>query len=363
MYRLDYATIAKSVTNYKNEIGSAADKNSLFSTILKKLDQVLSNVQNSKLANRGKQKYIDYVSFIKNNLLDILNISFDRMKVVVEKNIQSSDPFYILCNSGVDFTKKISCKVVDPQTGQYILYKSGKKKGKIKKENRKFHEIIVDAMMYDDVRGIMRSRFQEMSINACVYCNAQYLLTYNHRKKVMSSMQIDHYFDKADWPCFSSSFFNFQPSCGYCNQKKSKNPVLFYLYTSNPNENNPFKFEIPDSELADFLIDFSTNISLKFEESSGTFKNLADNHNATFHIDELYNSNFLEITKKFIKRKKFLYKVIDHYKKSFGLDESILKMSYNEIYFDYVDDADKIHTEPLAKLKQDINDQIEPYLV
>ena len=37
-------------------------------------------------------------------------------------------------------------------------------------------------------------------------------------------------------------------------------------------------------------------------------------------------------------------------------------MSYNEIYFDFIDDSDKIHTEPLTKLKQDINDQIEPLI-
>lgn len=362
MYRLDYTTISNSVTKYKNEIGSANDQNSLYSTISKNLDQVFFNVHNSKLAKGRKQKYKDYVSFIKNNLFDILNMSFDRMKMVVEKQLQKSDPFYILCDPDIDLTKKISCNVIDPQTGKNILYKSGKKKGKVKKENRKFHEIIVDAMKYDCVRGIMCSCFQERSINACVYCNAQYLLTYKHEKKVMSTMQIDHYFDKAEWPCFSSSFFNFQPSCGYCNQKKSKNSVLFYLYTSKPDEKDPFRFEIPASELAAFLIDYSKEISLKFGESATEFKTMADNHNKIFHISELYNSNFLEIIKKFIKRKKFLYKILNHYRNSFKIEESILKMSYNEIYFDFIDDSEKIHTEPLTKLKQDINDQVEPLI-
>lgn len=362
MYRLDYTTIAKSVAKYKSEIGSANNKNSLYSIISKNLDQVFWNVHNSKVAKGKKQKYKDYVSCIKNNLFDILNISFDRMKMVVEKQLQISDPFYILCDPDIDLTKKISCNVVDPQTGKNILYKRGKKKGKIKKENRKFHEIIVDAMKYDCVRGIMCSCFQERSINACIYCNAQYLLTYKHEKKVMSTMQIDHYFDKAEWPCFSSSFFNFQPSCGYCNQKKSKNSVLFYLYTSKPDEKDPFRFEIPNFELAAFLLDYSKEISLKFGESSTEFETMADNHNKIFHISELYNSNFLEIIKKFIKRKKFLYKILNHYRNSFKIEESILKMSYNEIYFDFIDDSEKIHAEPLTKLKQDINDQIEPLI-
>ena len=62
------------------------------------------------------------------------------------------------------------------------------------------------------------------------------------------------------------------------------------------------------------------------------------------------------------RKKTFLYKILNHYRNSFKIEESILKMSYNEIYFDFIDDSEKIHTEPLTKLKQDINDQIEPLI-
>ena len=175
-------------------------------------------------------------------------------------------------------------------------------------------------------------------------------------------MQIDHYFDKSDWPCFSSSFFNFLPSCGYCNQKKSNRFVDFYLYAENDEESNPFKFEIPDSELATFLVDYSTKFSIKFKGALYNLDQAAKSHNSTFHIEDLYNDNFLEVVKNFIKRKMFLHGVVNSCSNSFEIDDSILKMSYNEIYFDFVDDVDKIHSAPLTKLKQDINSQINPNL-
>lgn len=72
----------------------------------------------------------------------------------------------------------------------------------------------------------------------CPYCNRNYI---NSRGDSFSA-EMDHFYNKNDFPIFAVSLYNFIPSCGTCNRLKGTydlkiNPFLKY-------ENNCVKFDI-----------------------------------------------------------------------------------------------------------------------
>jgi len=206
----------------------------------------------------------------------------------------------------------------------------------------------------------MRKIFKDMNINACVYCNAQYLLTYEHNNEKKSTLQVDHFFDKSKFPCFASSFYNFQPSCPYCNQKKSDNEVLFYMYDNGESGKNPFKFEANDKDLSNFLLQKGERIEIEFKKNESCTNELFENHKERFHIKEMYNENFAELVKKIVVRRLILS---EDYRNSLLNSYTSLRkdlnMNYNEVLYGFIDDPERIHEEPLSKLKQDIFNQLK----
>ena len=90
---------------------------------------------------------------------------------------------------------------------------------KITSKKLSFHEKVVEAMRYEDLR---EQEFPYYLLNSnmrtCVYCNAQSTLTiqpvyYNKkkqkkRKKVVSKLQLDHFYPKSKYPFLCTSFFN-----------------------------------------------------------------------------------------------------------------------------------------------------------
>ena len=97
-------------------------------------------------------------------------------------------------------------------------------------EKRKYpYENIHDA--YEDVvnsskKGTkMRVRMvKNLNLNVCPYCNRDYI---NFRAKNVSGAQLDHFFNRADYPLFSICLYNLVPVCGNCNRTKSDKNMDF----------------------------------------------------------------------------------------------------------------------------------------
>lgn len=88
--------------------------------------------------------------------------------------------------------------------------------------------------------------YQDFGIKSCVFCNSQLTIVADETTGTLRArFQLDHFIDKANYPCFSISFFNLYPVCGSCNNKKGSKEVQFQLYSN----------ELKDLNKSNFLLD------------------------------------------------------------------------------------------------------------
>ena len=222
-----------------------------------------------KIKLRKHSIYKDYVDNIIKQYSDILNADPIKMK---------------------SLTKDFEKIVPNSKMGTKL---SGKK-------SKSFHEEIVYAMRYEDMRSV---EFPEYLLNSdlrtCVYCNAQSTLTiepvyYNNkkkkkRKKIISKLQLDHFHPKSKYPFLSTSFFNLYPTCANCNLAKGNENALFELYTLD-DDLDVFKFWIDDKSVIDYWLSLDVkNIKIHFETQNGDIE-LLYNHNDLFQIQKVYDS-------------------------------------------------------------------------
>lgn len=98
-----------------------------------------------------------------------------------------------------------------------------------------FRNELINVMGYKELRdNFYPDYFEKIGIKSCVYCNSQLALTVRKVNGNRSAkFQVDHYYSKSEFPCFSISFYNLYPVCGSCNNSKSNNKVTFNLYSNN----------------------------------------------------------------------------------------------------------------------------------
>lgn len=74
-------------------------------------------------------------------------------------------------------------------------------------------------------KSTMRVRIVKSSgLTVCPYCNRDYI---NCRGESASGAQLDHFYEKSDYPVFALSLYNLVPVCGNCNRMKSKQNIEF----------------------------------------------------------------------------------------------------------------------------------------
>lgn len=156
---------------------------------------------------------------------------------------------------------------------------------------KKFYEMIVFAMRYEDVRNKEYAAYmRELGIKSCIYCNAQYSIP-THGKgrnsKDVTTYEIDHYYPKSKYPFLCTTFFNLAPSCSSCNRRKNDDKVAFCLFTENVTEDTCFKFKIREESVTKYLLtrnpndlDFSLNASNPYHDSL-----------TVFHLQDIYNEH------------------------------------------------------------------------
>ena len=134
------------------------------------------------------------------------------------------------------------------------------------KDKLKFHELIVKAMRYDELRNSEFRQFVTSSgIKTCVYCNSQLAIIseisfYDKKQKkrkpkISAKFELDHYHSKSQYPFLCTSFYNLYPVCGNCNRAKSKLDIKFELYTDDPSKIDVFNFWIDDKTVLDYWLE------------------------------------------------------------------------------------------------------------
>ena len=299
-----------------------------------------------KLVTRKRSKYRKYVENIIKKLPEIIKLKpskFDDFKNRYFNNLTSQQ----LCGKVPDLTNK-QIKVAVAKLPQGISYK----KDSYNFGKKKFYELIVEAMCYNEVqKTVIRPYMKRMGLNTCVYCNASYAVATDDRK---ATFQVDHWLPKSEYPFLCISFFNLYPACMHCNQIKSDSRTYkFCLYTEEPNELDPFKFSIDDKSIIKYML-FNNADLLKVNLKSDKFPKDAEEHFDSFHLGGLYSqfSDEIEeiIWKAKIYNESYRNQLLAAYNKKFHLN----MYAFKRFYLGFYPDAKDVHKRPLTLLKQSI---------
>jgi len=325
---------------YANNLFSNAQKDCKPKEKLKKLRD---NIKNNK-RDKDWKKYYDYVDVIYKDYKNILMLHPDGKNGFEE---------YQKNNLGMLTFEELKSK----------KWKKGK--------NIKFYEAIVAAMRYEDVRSqeiIKYINKKEIGIKVCVYCNANYTVTVDvSGEGIKARYEIDHFLPKSRYPFLSTSFFNFQPSCPFCNRWKWKNESVFNLYTESATDDDidPFTISLTPASISLYKISFDSNdLEIKIDSNemkvvNGKNVKLIDNHEEVFHINDLYKSFKEEaeeiLMTSFFNNRSYLDQMCSNILSNVVTFSD--KDAFRLVYGFYLEEKN-IHKRPLTKMKQDIAKQL-----
>ncbi len=326
----------KITSNLEKEV-KKFNKNLFSQTRNKNFEQPLTRLNNlsKKIKLRRHSIYKDYVDNIIKHYPDILNADPVEMKSLT-----------------IEFDKIVP----NLKMGEKLF----------KKRPKSFHEELVYAMRYEDLRSV---EFPEYLLNSdirtCVYCNAQSTHTieplyYNNkkkkkRKKIISKLQLDHFYPKSKYPFLSTSFFNLYPTCANCNLAKGDEKALFELYTRG-NDLDVFNFKIEDQSILNYWLSLDLKkIKINLETKNSE---LLQNHNELFQIQKVYDSH-KDVGEELIWKSKANPKAYrTHLTKTFNKifpDPSII----DRMIIGNYSKPEETFKRPLAKYTQDIAKQLK----
>ena len=220
---------------------------------------------------------------------------------------------------------------------------------------KKFWEIIVNQMMYNEVRRLVFPQYiRRQDIKSCVYCNGNYTIT---DKDGIAYYDLDHWKPKSKYPYLCISFFNLQPCCHSCNMHKGDDDDHEYmgLYSDDPTEPlDMFSLTIDDSDVANYLTDHDkTGLRIHFNSLDTRYETVCHDMNEQLHIENIYQEH-QDVAEEVIWRK-MIYN--DSFQES--LKKLLMERNFTDEEIDrfilgsYFEEKD-IHKRPLTKLMQDV---------
>jgi hypothetical protein len=234
-----------------------------------------------------------------------------------------------------------------------------------KNKNISFHEAVVYALRYEDLREKEFLQFLNfIDIKTCVYCNLQSTLViepkyYNKKKKAvkktLAKLQLDHFHPKSQYPFLATSLFNLYPTCANCNLAKGNKKSLFKLYTTTA-DLDVFNFRLSDKSVLRYWLSLKKeNLDVSFNCSD---QKLLKNHNDLFQIQALYDTQMDVAEELLLKAKanpkiyrKILQKEFGQLFKDPSIIDRLLLGNYSK--------PDDINRRPMAKYSQDIAKQLK----
>lgn len=195
----------------------------------------------------------------------------------------------------------------------------------------------------------------------CPYCNRQYITTWKPEKgEHRTTADLDHYYNKSDYPLFSLSLFNFIPSCQICNSrmKGQKTDRTLYPYEEGFGDDARFAIEPKDKkkEIDVWLGNKNAEFDIKIEISDSVNadkKIRIENSKKVFGLEKVYQAHKEYVRELIIKKR-----VYDEgsYSDNMAVIFEKLGLDYSEaelqrfLYGSVSPDSDR----PLSKLTCDI---------
>ncbi len=329
----------------------------------------LQSTQNQSLLSN----LLSYVDELKNNVRRFVTMNPSDMKAVVDST------------AGHRIKKKISidkmhlhsdelCFKFERHVFDYKKKNVKKYKGKDVVRDKKFYEHIVDIMEYEKSKMEICDVYRKMGLKTCAYCNAQYAIGFTDGKEKYATYEFDHFYDKSDWPCFASSFYNLQPSCGSCNKRKLNKRYHFCLYSCSEFNLDSVKFQLPLKLFIDFWqkpqknllkIDIKPSLIVRDKISKVRQKRIENEKNLIWnefvnklHLESLYQEHRDEIEKALVRVKSNTLSYQNQLRKTYQNRTLQMFMSFHEFLYGFSEKKEDVHKQPLTKVKQDVFDQL-----
>lgn len=147
---------------------------------------------------------------------------------------------------------------------------------------------------------------ENFNFRTCFYCNKDFITNFKKEKhELVSTFQLDHFYDKGTYPYLALSFYNLIPSCPTCNSSKVKGSKNTFEHDSNVGK---FKNETciaPNDEKFDFhqkvkfkllLDDSCKNLHIKSKDDidltlKEQFSDMYDKYIEIFKLNERYKAH------------------------------------------------------------------------
>lgn len=108
-----------------------------------------------------------------------------------------------------------------------------------------------------------------LGITVCPYCNQNYINVVYKDGKIRYWGDLDHFYDKVDYPEMSICLYNLVPACKVCNQlKSSQKRMIINPYDFEKKSNIKFKTEFDDKFDLDYLQGKSQNFNILIDEKN-----------------------------------------------------------------------------------------------
>ena len=132
-----------------------------------------------------------------------------------------------------------------------------------KKKKEEFIDLVQNLFKYTNkFQGKVLTPFFTKNFNfrTCFYCNKDFITNFEKEKKdLVSTFQLDHFYDKDTYPYLALSFYNLIPSCPTCNSSNVKGTKNTFTHDTRIG-----KFKI-EKCLKPNDIDFDFNEKVKFK--------------------------------------------------------------------------------------------------
>jgi hypothetical protein len=203
-------------------------------------------------------------------------------------------------------------------------------------------------------RALDKNEFvKNIPLDTCPYCNRNYI--YHLSKLGKIKPQIDHFYPKSKYPFLGVSFYNLIPSCQTCNgfdAKGEDDPIDSGVVNPYMTDFPVFKFMYRINSINVFnAIQDKSSVSLSFKNCPVGYKNM-------FKLDKLYEQHSDHVIELIIKSKLEYSKKYREYLNSAYNNLTFSDDEINRLIIGNFTQQSDIHKRPLAKLYQDIADDL-----
>lgn len=193
---------------------------------------------------------------------------------------------------------------------------------------------------------------ESLHLKSCPYCNRSYTSKIIKKNgNVYVNFELDHFYNKRDYPVLALCLYNLVPSCHTCNHIKSAlSTELIYPYLEEYGEQGGFKYKITPDFIDAIYGKKSSKVEVEFVTSSWKIDNSAD----TFGIKDIYKLHHDEakalLEKKVIFSDTKIKDLIDEYLDNMGYSEEEI----HRLLYSHYSNPDNHHLSILSKYLSDL---------